>query len=121
MANVSTGWRTPIHGLGHMALKFAHAWGCEVTAFTSSESKRDEAKGFGAHNVVSSRDSAAMKAIAGTLDLVIDTVNVPLDWDALFATLAPKGHLHVVGAVLEPIPVHAFSLISGETGLSGST
>lgn len=109
-----------IGGLGHMALKFANAWGCEVTAFTSSDSKRDEAMSFGAHNVVSSRDSAAMKAIAGSLDLVIDTVNAPLDWDALFGTLAPKGRLHVVGAVLEPIPVQAFTLISSELGLAGS-
>jgi alcohol/geraniol dehydrogenase (NADP+) len=46
-----------IGGLGHMALQFAKAWGCEVTAFTSSESKTEEAKGFGAHHVVSSRDS----------------------------------------------------------------
>lgn len=49
-----------IGGLGHMALKFLRAWGCEVTAFTSSSSKFDEAKALGAHRVVSSRDSAAL-------------------------------------------------------------
>lgn len=109
-----------IGGLGHMALKFANAWGCEVTAFTSSPSKFAEAKSLGAHNVVSSTDSKAMAAIAGTLDLVIVTVNVTLDWNALLGTLAPKGRLHVVGAVLEPIPVPAFSLITGERQVSGS-
>ena len=109
-----------IGGLGHMGVKFAAAYGCDVTAFTSSESKFDEARGFGAHHVVSSRDSAAIKKLAGTLDLLIVTVNVPLDWDAMIAALAPNGRMHVVGAVLEPIPVAAFSLIMGQRSLSGS-
>ncbi len=109
-----------IGGLGHMALKFCRAWGCEVTAFTSSDSKAEEARAFGAHHVVSSRDSAALKQLAGTFDLIIDTVNVPLDWDGVVGALAPGGKLHVVGAVLEPIPVVAFSLIMGQRSISGS-
>ena len=74
-----------IGGLGHMGVKFAAAYGCDVTAFTSSESKFDEARGFGANHVVSSRDSAAIKKLAGTFDLLIVTVNVTLDWPALIA------------------------------------
>src|SRR5712691_2128396 len=109
-----------IGGLGHMAVKFASAYGCDVTAFTSSESKFDEAKGFGAHQVVSSKDSAAIKKLAGSFDLLISTVTVPLDWDAMIGTLAPNGRLHVVGAVLEPIPVAAFSLIMQQRSVSGS-
>jgi alcohol/geraniol dehydrogenase (NADP+) len=109
-----------IGGLGHMAVKFAAAYGCDVTAFTSSEHKFDEAKGFGAHHVVSSKDSVAIKKLAGRFDLLISTVNVPLDWDGLIGTLAPNGRLHVVGAVLEPIPVGAFSLIMGQRSISGS-
>ena len=109
-----------IGGLGHMAVKFAAAYGCDVTAFTSSESKFDEAIGFGANHVVSSRDPAAIKKLAGSFDLLISTVNVPLDWDAMIGTLAPNGRLHVVGAVLEPIPVAAFSLIMGQRNISGS-
>jgi uncharacterized zinc-type alcohol dehydrogenase-like protein len=109
-----------IGGLGHMAVKFAHAYGCDVTAFTSSESKFDEAKGFGAQHVVSSRDSGAIKKLAGSFDLLISTVDVKLDWDAIIGALAPNGRLHIVGVVLEPIPVSAFSLIAKQRSVSGS-
>ena len=109
-----------IGGLGHMALKFAAAWGCEVTAFTSSASKEAEARSFGAHRVVASRDTEAIRRIAGALDLLLVTVNVPLDWAAMIATLAPNGRMHVVGAVPEPIPVGAFDLIMAQRSVSGS-
>src|SRR6266478_2155249 len=109
-----------IGGLGHMAVKFAAAYGCEVTAFTSSESKFDEAKGFGANHVVSSKDSAAIKKLGARFDLLISTVSVKLDWEAMIGTLAPNGRLHDVGAVLEPIPVPAFSLILQQRSVSGS-
>lgn len=109
-----------IGGLGHLAVQFLNKWGCEVTAFTSSDSKAEEARKLGAHNIVNSRDSSAIARIAGSLNFVISTVNVPLDWDAILGTLASKGHLHLVGAVLEPIPVPAFSLISGQKRISGS-
>ncbi len=109
-----------IGGLGHMALRFASAFGCEVTAFTSSESKFDEAKKFGADHVVSSTDSGAIRKLGGALDLLISTVNRKLDWDAMIGTLAPNGRLHIVGGVLEPIPLAAFSLILQQRSLSGS-
>ncbi len=109
-----------IGGLGHMAVKFAAAYGCDVTAFTSSESKFDEARRFGASHVVSSRDPDAIKKLAGALDLLLVTVNVPLDWDALIASLAPNGRLHFVGVVVEPIPLHIMPLIMGQRSVSGS-
>ena len=101
-------------------MQFAAAYGCDVTAFTSSESKFDEAKGFGANHVVSSKDSAAIGKLAGRFDLLISTVNVKLDWDAMIGTLAPNGRLHLVGAVLEPFPVAAFALIMQQRSISGS-
>ncbi|MDB5344795.1 MAG: Alcohol dehydrogenase GroES domain protein [Schlesneria sp.] len=109
-----------IGGLGHMGVKFASAYGCEVTAFTSSESKFDEARGFGADKVVSSRDSSAIAKLAGQLDLLIVTANVTLDWNAMLGALAPHGRLHFVGLVLEPIAASVVPLIMGERSISGS-
>jgi uncharacterized zinc-type alcohol dehydrogenase-like protein len=109
-----------IGGLGHMGVKFAAAYGCDVTAFTSSESKFDEARGFGANHVVTTRDSAALRRLAGTLDLLIVTANATLDWPAMIASLAPNGRMHVVGIMAEPIPVAVFSLIPGRKSISGS-
>ena len=70
--------------------------------------------------MVSSRNSDAIKKLAGTFDLLLVTVNVPLDWEALIAALAPNGRLHVVGFVVEPIPLGVLSLIVGQRSLSGS-
>ena len=109
-----------IGGLGHMALQFANKWGCEVHAFTTSDSKTEEAKQLGAHFVHNTKQPDALKKLAGSLDLIISTINVPLDVPGLLGTLAPKGRLHVVGAVLEPLQVGAFDLIMGQKSLSGS-
>ena len=109
-----------IGGLGHLAVQFANKWGCEVVAFSSSAGKSDEAKKLGAHHVVNSKDDAAMAKLAGTLDLIIVTVNVPLNWPTYINALAPKGRLHFVGAVGAPVPVAVFPMIMGQKSLSGS-
>lgn len=109
-----------IGGLGHMALQFLNKWGCDVTALTSTDAKHAEARRFGAHHAVNSTDLEALKRLAGSLDFLMVTANVPLAWDALIGALAPRGRLHVVGAVLEPIPVAAFGLILGQKSVSGS-
>ena len=108
-----------IGGLGHLALQFANKWGCEVFAF-SSPGKESEAKKLGAHHVVNSRDDAAVAKLAGTLDFILVTVNVPLNWNAYIEALAPKGRLHFVGAVLAPIAVPAMAMIMPQKSLSGS-
>jgi len=109
-----------IGGLGHMALQFVNAWGCEVTAFTSNPSKSDEVRKLGVHRVLSSRGSDEILKAANSLDFLLVTVNIPLDWAALLKTLRPNGRMHVVGAVLEPMPIPAFELIMGQKSVSGS-
>src|SRR3984885_5648387 len=109
-----------IGGLGHLALQFANKWGCEVHAFTTSDSKEAEARRLGAHVVHNTKNGQALKKIAGSLDLIISTINVPLDAPGLLGALAPLGRLHVVGAVLEPLAVLAFGLIMGQKSISGS-
>lgn len=109
-----------IGGLGHMALQFANKWGCEVHAFTTSDNKEAEARRLGAHFVHNTKRDGALKPLAGTLDLILSTVNVPLNASELLDTLAPLGRLHVVGAVLKPLEVPAFGLIAGEKSVAGS-
>ncbi|GAB4567056.1 MAG: NAD(P)-dependent alcohol dehydrogenase [Geothermobacteraceae bacterium] len=109
-----------IGGLGHLALQFLNAWGCEVTAFTSSEAKKEEALAMGAHLTIDSCAPAALKAAAGQFDLILSTVNVRLDWNAYLNTLKPRGRLHFVGATLEPLDLGVFGLISGQRSVSGS-
>lgn len=109
-----------IGGLGHMALMFLKHWGCEVTAFTSTGAKAKEARDMGAHEIVDSRSKEALEKVAGRYDLILSTVNVSLAWDKYINALTPRGRLHVVGAVLEPIPVGAFSLIMAQRSISGS-
>ena len=106
-----------IGGLGHIALQFARAWGCEVTAITTNLSKTEEAKRFGAHQVVSIDQ---LSNLAGKFDLIINTVNHSLDWAAVMASLAPLGRLHQLGAVIEPIQVGAFDLIMARRSITGS-
>jgi len=108
-----------IGGLGHLALQFLDKWGCEVTAFTS-EGKRGEALRLGADRAVSSRDPAEIRRLNGELDFLLSTVNVPLDWSAYLDTLGPKGRLHFVGVVPEPIPVPVDKLLHHELAVSGS-
>lgn len=109
-----------IGGLGHLALKFLRAWGCEVTAFTSSDAKREEALQLGAHQTLNSRDKDALTKAAGRFDFILNTTNVGLDWNDYVAALKPKGRLHTVGAVLEPMALNAFPLIMGQKSVSGS-
>jgi len=109
-----------IGGLGHMALQFLRAWGCEVTAFSSSPEKTDEAKQMGAHHVVNSKEAAALEAIAGSLDAIISTVSADLDWSTYINALRPKGRLHFVGVAPSPISTHVFPLISGQKTLSAT-
>ncbi len=109
-----------IGGLGHMALKFLNAWGCEVTAFTSTASKKKEALSLGAHHTLNSRDENEIRSAAGRFDYILSTVNVKLDWNLYLSTLSPRGRLHFVGATLAPLNISVFSLIGAQRSVSGS-
>ena len=109
-----------IGGLGHMALLFLNAFGCEVTAFTSSEAKKTEALTMGAHHTLDSRDPQAIRAAAGHFDFILSTVNVKLDWNLYLGTLKPRGRLHLVGATLEPLDISVFNLMAGQRSISAS-
>jgi alcohol/geraniol dehydrogenase (NADP+) len=109
-----------VGGLGHLAVQFLNKWGCEVTAFSSSPSKAEELRKLGAHHVVDSRDPGQLKPLARSLDFILVTVNVPLDWNAYIETLAPRGRLHYVGAVMEPLNVGVFPLLLGQRSISAS-
>lgn len=109
-----------IGGLGHMALQFLSKWGCEVTAFTSSPDKAEMARKLGATHIVNSHDEEAMQKIAGSLNFILNTTNVSLNWPLYLNALAAFGTFHTVGAVLEPMPVPAFALIGGHRSVSGS-
>jgi len=108
-----------IGGLGHMALEFLNKWGCDVTAFTSSASKSDEARRMGAHHVLDSRSAEQLQKAAGSFDFILSTVNANLDWTAYLSALAPKGRLHIVGVAPQPLPIPAFLLIGGERSVGG--
>lgn len=109
-----------IGGLGHMALRFLNAWGCEVTAFSTSPEKETEAREFGADHFINSRDPKALETVVGSFDLILSTVNASLDWNAYIAALRPKGRLHIVGAVPQPVSVDIFPMIISQKQISGS-
>ena len=108
-----------IGGLGHMALQFLNKWGCDVTAFTSTAAKADEAQKMGAHHVIDTHSAEQLKK-ADRFDFILSTVNANLDWSSYLAALAPKGRLHIVGVVPDPMPIPAFPLIAAQRTVSGT-
>ncbi|MEO6916666.1 MAG: NAD(P)-dependent alcohol dehydrogenase [Chitinophagaceae bacterium] len=109
-----------IGGLGHMGIKIAKAMGAHVVAFTTSESKFEEAKRLGADEVVLSTDADQMAAFKGKLHFVLDAVSATHDINAYLGLLRVDGSLALVGAPEHPLPVAAFSLIPGRKSFAGS-
>jgi uncharacterized zinc-type alcohol dehydrogenase-like protein len=109
-----------IGGLGHLGLQFAKAFGAEVTALSTSKEKEAEALEMGADHFVNTRDTAELKKVAGSFDLVLSTVSADQDWQALVNSLRPKGTLCVVGVPPSPISLQAFPLIAGQKAVAGS-
>ncbi|MGB9341484.1 MAG: NAD(P)-dependent alcohol dehydrogenase [Polyangiales bacterium] len=109
-----------IGGLGHLAIRFARAFGCEVTAFSSTAAKEEEAKALGAHHFVSSVDDRALRAQGESLDLIVSTVNAPLDWKRYVNALRPDGVLSFVGAITEPLSIPTGLLLSRRRSVTGN-
>ncbi|MGL5197095.1 MAG: NAD(P)-dependent alcohol dehydrogenase [Chroococcales cyanobacterium] len=109
-----------IGGLGHLAIKFARAMGAEVTAFSTSADKADQAKEFGAHHYQKWGTAEEMKAVEGTLDLVICTLSAETDWNLAFSLLANNGVLCFVGLPVSTLNVPLIPLILGQKSLVGS-
>ena len=107
-------------GLGHMAVKFAHAFGAHVVLFTTSPGKRDDALKLGAHEVVVSSDKAQMKAHVNSFDFILDCVSAPHDLNAYLNLLKRDGTMTLVGVPDKPPEVGMFSLIGKRRSLAGS-
>ncbi len=109
-----------IGGLGHMAVQFARAFGAEVTAFSTSAAKEEEARALGAHRFVNTRETKAMKEVAGTLDFIVSTINADQDWGVYIQALRPTGTLCFVGVPPSPVAIQAFPLIAGMRSITGN-
>ncbi len=107
-------------GLGHMAVKFAHAFGAHTVLFTTSESKIADGKRLGADEVVISKDADAVSKHAGSFDMILDTIAADHDLNALVALLKLDGSLVMVGAPAHPQPVAVFGLLMPRRNLAGS-
>jgi len=107
-------------GLGHMAVKFAHALGAHVVVFTTSPSKKEDAFRLGADEVVVSSNANEMQKHTGSFDFILDAVSADHDINAYLHLLARDGTITLVGAPEKPLAVAAFSLLFGRRSLSGS-
>ncbi len=107
-----------VGGLGHLAIQFAHAFGCEVTAISSSPWKKEQALGFGADHFIDSNDMDSMRKFDYGHDLLICTANAGIDWEALLMTLKKRGRLVLVG--FPDINLNSTDLVAHELLLTGS-
>ncbi len=107
-------------GLGHMAVKLAHAMGSEVTVLSQSLRKKDDGLRLGADHYYATSDPATFTDLARRFDLIINTVSAPLDLDAYLGLLRLNGTMVNVGAPPEALPIHVFSLFGQRTSFAGS-
>lgn len=109
-----------IGGLGHLAIRIAKAMGAEVTVFTTSPAKVEDAKRLGADKAVLSKDADQMKAAMGSQDIIIDTVSAKHDVNQYLGMLKVDGSLVLVGLPPEALEVGAFNVVMGRKSFSGS-
>jgi len=107
-------------GLGHMGVKFAKAFGCEVVLFTTSPNKIEDGLRLGASQVVVSKDASQMTPHTGTFDFILDCVSADHDVNAYIRLLKRDRTLCLIGAPEKPLAVASFGLLFGRKRLSGS-
>jgi uncharacterized zinc-type alcohol dehydrogenase-like protein len=108
-------------GLGHMAVKFAAAFGAEVTVLSTSPSKEKDALQLGAHHFALTKDPEQLKALADTFDFIIDTVSAPHDYSQTLKLLNTDGIIICVGIPPKPIEIAGFSLLNNRRSIAGSS
>ena len=108
-------------GLGHVAVKLAHAMGAEVTVLSQTMSKRDDGLRYGADAYFATSDPDTFHHLANSFDLIINTVSAPVDLDAYLRLLRRNGTLVSVGAPPEPLPITVFNLFGGRRSFAGSS
>jgi uncharacterized zinc-type alcohol dehydrogenase-like protein len=107
-------------GLGHMGVKFAHAFGAQTVVFTTSPNKKEDALRLGADEVVVSTNPEEMQAHAGSFDFILDAVSAEHDINAYINLLKIDGNLTMVGAPEKPLQIAVFPLLFGRRSVSGS-
>jgi uncharacterized zinc-type alcohol dehydrogenase-like protein len=107
-------------GLGHMGVKLAASMGAEVTVFSTSPGKEQDARGLGAHHFVVTKEPGKLESLAGRFDFILDTVSASHDINSYLNLLRREGALALVGAPEKPLEVSAFSVISNGRTLAGS-
>jgi uncharacterized zinc-type alcohol dehydrogenase-like protein len=108
-------------GLGHMGVKFSHAFGAHTVVFTTSESKKEDALRLGADEVIISRNANEMAKHAGSFDFILDTVAAPHDINAYIGQLGLDGNITMVGLPDKPLPLAIFGLVMARRSVSGSS
>ena len=108
-------------GLGHLALQFLHAWGCEVNVFTSDMNKKSDAIAMGADAVYHSKKRADILLLSGQFDFILSTLNVQMAWDSYIQALKPGGRLHFLTESVDAMTINGSAMVTGQKTLSGSS
>ncbi|HYY56148.1 MAG TPA: NAD(P)-dependent alcohol dehydrogenase [Pyrinomonadaceae bacterium] len=122
--NVREGQRVGVvglGGLGHMGVKLAASMGAEVTVFSTSREKEEDARKLGAHNFVVTKDAQNLVPLAARFDFILDTVSAPHDLNMYLNLLRRDGMMVLVGLPEKPAELHAFSLLANRRRLAGSS